>query len=143
MGRSITIKLEGEVLERAERMAEKYNVSIHKMVKDTIENFAPYTDVPDDFIIKSGLSHVLKKDIPLRSILPFTSSMLGLNMVSDFTIVINGVERYINPYPERSTFCIIKMFERLYQVTQMIEETEDSQVMTLADGRKLNMRKHK
>jgi len=88
---------------------------VSHIIKDAVENFLPYSDIPEDFIVSSGLSHVLKKGIPIRSILPFTSSMLRFNMLSDFEININGRKAFINPYPEYSMLCSIKIIERLYQ----------------------------
>lgn len=121
MRRTVTIRLEGELLERAEKMAEKYDVSINKILKDTIENFLPTTDVPGAFLNDVGLSHILKRDIPIRAILPFTSSMLRYNMVTDFTINIKGKDAVINPFPERSMLCTIKIIERLYQTIKVNE----------------------
>ena len=118
MARSVTVKLEGDVLERAERMCEIYNVSLPKLIKDTIENFLPYSDVPKEFINETGLLNILKREIPIRAILPFTSSMLGFNMVSDFEIDLNGRKVFINPYPEHSMLCAIKIIERLFQAIQ-------------------------
>jgi len=115
MRKSITVKLDDETSERAAAVAKKFNVSVSHIIKDAVENFLPYSDIPEDFIVSSGLSHVLKKGIPIRSILPFTSSMLRFNMLSDFEININGRKAFINPYPEYSMLCSIKIIERLYQ----------------------------
>lgn len=120
MRKSITIKLDDQTAERAAQVAKKFNVSVSHIIKDAIENFLPYSDIPDAFIASTGLFHVLKKGVPIRSILPFTTSMLRFNMISDFEININGRTAFINPYPEYSLLCGIKIIERLYQTVMQV-----------------------
>lgn len=92
MPKSITIKLDDDTTRRAIETADKFGISINRIIKDAVENFLPYSTIPDKFITDTGLSNVLKKGVPIRSILPFTSSMLRYNMVGDFEINIKGVK---------------------------------------------------
>lgn len=120
MPKTISVRIDDATAERAAEASKKFNISTGHIIKDAIENFLPYSDIPYNFLVSTGLSHILKKGIPIRSILPFTTSMLRYNMVSDFEININGRTAFINPYPEYSLLCGIKIIERLYQTVMQV-----------------------
>jgi len=119
---SLTIRLSKESKQRLFFVAGQFNLKPATIINDVIDNFLPFVDIPEDFIIKTGLLNILNKNVPLRSILPFTASMLSFNMVNEFNINIKGHEYKIDPYPEYSLIAGIKMIERLYQVTKIADK---------------------
>lgn len=115
MRTNLNTPLNKELKDNVTVIAKKFGVTPTQLVRDTLENFMPFITVPDEFLTSSGLFHILPKGVPIRAILPFTASMLGYNMVDEFTINLNGNHVKINPYPEYSMLCGIKIIERLYQ----------------------------
>jgi len=119
MRTNINVPIDEVIKERLQAVSTTYGISMANLIRDTIENFLPGSTVPKEFISDAGQLYVFNKGVPLRAILPFMSSMLGFKMVDDFTINIKGRDYKIDPYPEYSLLCNIKMCERLYQVIEL------------------------
>ena len=117
----ITGYVDDKLKERLTATCDKFDLSTSYIIKNTLENFLPFTNIPEDFIMQAGLGKIFNQGVPLRAVLPFLSSMLGYNMINDYTIKIRGKEEYINPYPEYSVLCMIKLIERLYQAIKVNE----------------------
>lgn len=89
------------------------------LVKNALENFLPTTAIPEDFIDRCGFDLMVKQNVPIRAVLPYTSAMLGYFMDGEFRLKIGSDCVNINPYPEHSILCNIKIIERLYQALKL------------------------
>ena len=125
MKSNINIPVDSKTKERLNAVAATYGITMSTLLRDTIENFLPGSTVPKEFISDTGQLYVFNKGVPLRAILPFMSSMLGFKMVDDFAINIKGRDYKIDPYPEYSLLCNIKICERLYQVMELAKRESE------------------
>ncbi len=118
----ITIALTTEEAEKLDKTCKQFNIKPSDLIKDTIKNFLSFIDIPQDFIEQTKLPAIFKLNIPIRTILPYLSSVLGYKMTNDFVININDKDYKIDPYPAYSMLCGIKLTERLYQTINIFKK---------------------
>ena len=115
----ISVKADDALVKRFEDTKKAFSVSGSELVKNTLENFLPSNPVPEDFINRCTFDLMIKQNIPIRTILPYGAAMLGYFMDGEFRLKIGPERVIINPYPEHSILCNIKIIERLYQALSL------------------------
>ena len=112
---TISLTLDDTLAERFDATKKAFSISGSELVKNTLENFLPSSTIPEDFITRCNFDLMVKQNIPIRAILPYSAAMLGYFMDGEFRLKIGSERVIINPYPEHSILCNIKIIERLYQ----------------------------
>ncbi len=114
-----TIRVNKNLRERLAQTKATFGISRTILIQNILENFLPIDPLPDDFIERCGFDLMVKQNTPIRAILPYTAAMLGYFMDGEFRLKIGSDCVNINPYPEHSILCNIKIIERLYQVLSL------------------------
>jgi len=116
---TISLTLDDSLEERFNTTKEVFGFSGPDLVRNTLENFLPSSALPKDFINRCNFDLMVKQNIPIRAILPYSAAMLGYFMDGEFMLKIGPERVIINPYPEHSILCNIKIIERLYQALML------------------------
>ncbi len=119
---NVNIPVTSDLKRRLAVTAEKYDLSMTEMVRDLLENILPDdpTLPPDDFIAKSTIETLLKNHAPIRTTIPYVSSVLGLRFLDGYVIDKDGNKLKVENFPEKGLLHIIYMFNQIYRAYKRI-----------------------
>lgn len=102
---------------KTKRMCDSLSMRMADLFRDTIHNFIPEDEIPQDFIDTININLLLKNGAPVRTILPYMASVLGYSMDGTWGIKTKNGERYeLNPFPEYGHLCTIRIIEQLWKI---------------------------
>lgn len=105
-----------EQRKRLNEVASSFNMKQSELVRDTLDNFLPIDPIPEHFVKMIDINFLLKKGAPIRTIVPYITSKLGYVMYGEWTIKNGQGQTFtLNPFPEYSHLCAIRIVEQIYK----------------------------
>jgi hypothetical protein len=100
---------------RLQRYCKALEIKQAHLMRDTIDSFLPHDLVTEDFLRQTNALFLLKNGAPIRTLLPNMAVNLGYTVHDDWYIKYNGETLKLDPLPERSLICGIRIIEMLWK----------------------------
>ncbi len=111
----ITFNLEDNVKSRLLQTLSNFDLRMAPVMRNTVKALTINTYIPLDFLDRFNVDFIIKSGMPIRTIAPYLSSYANMDVIGDFLLSdVKGNKIRLDPYPEYSLLCIIKMVEKLY-----------------------------
>jgi len=113
---NVNIPVTVELKERLQAIAKQFGTNPSDLIRDMLENMLPREAVPQDFLETINAKKFLKSYPPIRTVIPWACSILGL--WNDKFVVKNeeGKQEEIIPYPQYGRLVSIFLISELYQI---------------------------
>lgn len=116
MSKNINISVSPKQKDKLEKVCNSFEIRPATLFRDTIDNFLPFDEIPEYFINNINVQLLLKNSPPIRTILPYTASMLGYSLHGEWAIKDRKGNIYeIDPLPQCGRLCAIKIVEELWK----------------------------